>query len=159
MPDDQVCQTCHAVVLDMGAHEQFHVGLADFVRQRIEGVERHIRANAQQAMDLIGIEQRDREAVLSNHVARMEGIERGLASVWPRLRGVEDELSGRVAALTEEADSKRSDLHDALRTSPRDHFLYDVASCGECSTAGTGAYLCPNHTALVKAAREEVHGQ
>lgn len=159
MPDDQVCGTCQAVVLDMDAHQQYHVGLADFVRQRIEGVERHIRANAQQAMDLIGIEQRNRDTAVEDLQARIDRIEDELRTA-DYLRTQENLCDERDDPNDEHVIVNMAGEHVATLGEPeRDGFLYDVASCGECWATRKKVTLCPHHRALVVLAREEVHAK
>lgn len=74
IPDDQVCSTCQAVVMNVEQHNGWHTRLAEHIAQRIAGVERHVRANAQQAKDLIDIEQRDREAAIGGLHARIDRL-------------------------------------------------------------------------------------
>lgn len=66
-----------------------------------------------------------------------------------------------TAAETELAIARTPDVGATRHPTddPRDSFLYDVASCDECATAGRSAILCHRHSATVQKAHEEVHGQ
>lgn len=74
IPDDQVCAACQAVVMNYDKHQAWHLAVNRHINVRIERVARHMRANAQQAADLVGIEQRDREADVTRIDARIDGL-------------------------------------------------------------------------------------
>lgn len=70
--------------------------------------------------------------------------------------GDRDDLYLFVSWFANAIEAGRSAGYDQQR---RDSFLYNVASCGDCSATHRAVTLCPHHRAMVVLAREEVHGQ
>ena len=109
VPDDQVCEVCQAIVMSQEAHAAWHRNITDFIQQRTHGLEKRLRAYAEQAADLIGVEQHDRDTAVGGLQASINRIEARLPDMTDTEYSERVNLLMSVPELRVEFDDEESD--------------------------------------------------
>lgn len=154
IPDDQVCETCQAVVMNMDTHRAHHVNYSQFVQQRAQGLDRHITALREQAADLIRTEQTNRDTAV-------DGLQTSIDRIDARIDGLNRMEGGRARHI-----SAGSELADGLYrvqsgrvTEQVIDLLTDLAECPDCYWSKRELTLCGPHSATVGDKWKEAHGE